>query len=276
MGMHPYVEILRPHNCLMAGVAVVIGVAIASGDPFSPIVYLAVMAAFLVCGAGNIINDYFDYGIDRINKPGRPLPSGRIPLGRARGYALALFSLGVALAAFINLGALLLAAFNSLLLYLYASFIKKQGGAGKNLAVSYLVASPFLFGGVVAGEPLVTLLLVLLAGLANTSREIIKDIQDYEGDKAFISTLPAKLGIKSSARLAGAVLVLAIALSPLPYLLGVLSFNYILLVLPADAFFLGVLPGFLRDPGGTAARTQRLVKLGMALGLAAFLAGSVP
>jgi 4-hydroxybenzoate polyprenyltransferase len=104
----------------------------------------------------------------------------------------------------------------------------------------------------------------LLAGLANTSREIIKDIQDYEGDKAFIITLPAKLGIEASAKLASLILLLTIALSPLPYFLGILNFNYILVVLPADAFFLWVIPGFLRNPRSSAARTQRLIKLGMA------------
>jgi geranylgeranylglycerol-phosphate geranylgeranyltransferase len=274
--MHPYLEVLRPHNCVMAGIAVIAGVAIASGEPSSISSLIAFAVAFLVCGAGNIVNDYYDYDIDRINNPGRPLPSGRLSLFAAHGYALALFLIGIALAAVISLSVFLLASFNASLLYLYASSIKRRGGAEKNLAVSYLVASPFLFGGLVANNPLATLLLVLLAGLANTSREIIKDIQDYDGDRAFVETLPAKIGLEASARLAAVVLIFAIALSPLPYLLGVLSVNYLFLVLPADSIFLLAIPGFLRFPKRRAASTQRLLKMGMALALVAFLAGSLP
>lgn len=273
--MHPYLEILRPHNCFMAGVAVIAGVAIASGNPLSGTSLLGFAVAFLVCGAGNIVNDYYDYEIDRINNPYRPLPSGRMSRYAAHGYAIGLFLLGVALAIIISLPAFLLASLNASLLYLYASSIKRRGGVSKNLAVSYLVASPFLFGGLVADNTPATLLLVILAGLANTSREIIKDIQDYEGDKAFVKTLPAKMGIHGSAKLASAVLILAIALSPLPYLLGLLSRYYLYLVLPADALFLMAIPRFLRSPVTHAAATQRLLKLGMALALGAFLLGSL-
>lgn len=272
--MIPHLEILRPHNCLMAAVAVVVGAAIASKEPLGFSIVLAALIVFLVCGAGNAINDYFDFEIDRINNPSRPLSSGRMSLGFAHAYSLALFALGIALSVLINPLALLLAVFNSSLLYLYAMKIKKRGGAGKNFTVSYLVASPFLFGGIAVGEPLVTLLLVLLAGLANTSREIIKDIQDYEGDKAFIATLPSNIGIENAARLASFALFLTIALSPLPYFLGILTFNYILVVVPANTLFLWVILKFLRNPVRNCKSTQRLIKVGMALGLAAFLAGS--
>lgn len=260
----------------MAGIAVVAGVAIAAGEPFSTVSLLALIVAFLVCGAGNIVNDYYDYEIDKINNPARPLPSGKISLPTAHLYSLFFFIIGVVLAFMISPGAFIIAAFNSLLLYLYASSIKRRGGIMKNLTVSYLVASPFLFGGIVAGNPLPTIILVLLAGLANTSREIIKDIQDYEGDKAYVETLPAKIGIKAAARFASAVLFLAIALSPLPYLLGILGPYYLLLVLPADALFLFSIPSFIRSPVRRAVQTQRLIKLGMALALGAFLTGTIP
>lgn len=273
--MIAYIEILRPHNCLMAALAVAVGGAIASSEPLGPVIALAALVAFLVCGAGNMVNDYFDFELDKINNPSRPLPSGRMSLGFAHAYSLVLFALGIGFSVFINPLALLLAGFNSLLLYLYASKIKKRGGIGKNFTVSYLVASPFLFGGIAVGEPFVTLLLVLLAGLANTSREIIKDIQDYEGDKAFIATLPRKIGIDRAARLASFILLLIIALSPFPYFLGILNLNYILVVVPADALFLWVSVNFLRNPISNAVSTQRLIKTGMALGLLAFYAGNL-
>lgn len=256
----------------MAGAAVIVGATVASETFFTAKVYLAFLVAFLVCGAGNVINDYFDFEIDKINNPARPLPSGKISLRAAHFYALGLFILGVALCIFINKYAMLLAAFNSFLLYLYAWKIKKSDGINKNFTVSYLAASPFLLGGIAVGNALVTFLLALLAGLANTGREIIKDIEDLEGDKKFIKTLPMTIGVESSAALASAFICAAVLISPLPYLLGILSVNYIKTVALADVVFVYVA---LKLKDMAAGGAQRLVKVGMLLGLAAFLAGNL-
>lgn len=256
----------------MAGIAVIVGAAVASETFFTTDVYLAFMIAFLVCGAGNVINDYFDFEIDRINNPSRPLPSGKISLGAAQLYALGLFAVGVLLSTSINRAALLIAAFNSVLLYVYAWRIKKSGGISKNFTVSYLVASPFLFGGVVVGNASVALLLALLAGLANTGREIIKDIEDLEGDRKFIKTLPVEIGIEKSATLASTFILTAVIISPLPYILGILSINYLAAVALADAIFVYAA---LKLRSKRAREAQKLVKLGMLFGLVAFLAGGL-
>jgi geranylgeranylglycerol-phosphate geranylgeranyltransferase len=256
----------------MAGTAVIVGATIASETFSTAEVYLAFLVAFLVCGAGNVINDYFDFEIDKINNPSRPLPSGKISLRVAHLYALGLFMFGIALCIFINKYALLLAAFNSFLLYLYAWKIKKSGSIEKNFTVSYLVASPFLFGGVAVENASVTLLLALLAGLANTGREIIKDIEDLEGDKKIIKTLPVEIGVEKSAVLASTFILAAVLISPLPYVFGILSINYLVAVALADAVFVYAA---LNLKGKKAREAQKLVKLGMFFGLVAFLAGSL-
>ena len=74
--MNPYVEIIRPGNVIMAIIAVIL-VAILAKSVDIPII-LAMLAVFFAMSAGNVINDYFDYKIDLINKPQRPIPSGRI------------------------------------------------------------------------------------------------------------------------------------------------------------------------------------------------------
>lgn len=260
----------------MVGVAVIVGATIASKTFFTTKVYFAFLTAFLVCGAGNVINDYFDFEIDRINNPARPLPSGKISRRAAHVYALSLFAAGVALSILINEFALLIAAFNSTLLYTYAWKIKRSGGIGKNLTVSYLVASPFLFGGIAVGRAFVTLILVLLAGLANTGREILKDVEDLEGDRRFIKTLPVEMGVEKSALLASAFILAAVLISPLPYILGVLSRNYLIAVVLADAVFIYAALKFLKSRNAESAReAQKLVKLGMFFGLLAFLAGNL-
>lgn len=272
--VNPYLEIIRPHNSLMAAVAVLIGVMVASGEVFSQAAFLGFIVAFIASGAGFIINDYFDFDIDSINRPKRPLPTGKISLLRAHRLALLLFGAGILLSLFINAPALIIAAFNSLLLYAYGWKIKKAGGIEKNLTVSYLVASPFLFGGAVSGNVEPTLYLVLLAGLANTSREIVKDIEDFEGDRLFTMTLPQKIGFKNSAKLAQAFMLAALVLSPLPYITEILGKYYLFFVSMTNVLFL-VSFAFLQNiTVQNAKKTQRFIKLGMFLALVAFLAGT--
>ena len=90
--MNPYIEILRPGNVIMAMIAIIL-VAIVAHSISIPII-LAMLAVFFEISAGNVINDYFDYKIDLINKPERPIPSGRIGLKTARNYAYILFLCG--------------------------------------------------------------------------------------------------------------------------------------------------------------------------------------
>lgn len=268
-------RILRPVNCTMAGIAVFAGAVIAGADLLYGDVLLAGVAAFLICGAGNTINDYFDHEIDSINNPLRPIPSGEVSLDTAKKLAAALFGAGVLLAAFISQLAVILAFFNSALLYLYAWKLKKRGFIG-NVSVSYLVASPILFGGVAAGNPLATLILALCASLANVGREIAKDIEDVHGDKGFARTLPIDIGIVNSARVAVMFLLLAILVSPLPYLMKLMNLPYLVVVIIADVVFLHAGVKLLMDVSiEIAGVAQRRMKLAMAIALVAFLVGSI-
>src|SRR3989304_4035078 len=70
-------ELIRYKNCAMAGLAAVIGSAIAYSIAPGEMIWmlLVFLTVFLVTGAGNAVNDYFDAAIDVINRPGRPIPS---------------------------------------------------------------------------------------------------------------------------------------------------------------------------------------------------------
>ncbi len=276
--MKAYIEILRPVNCIMAAFAVGIGIQISGATLYFSkillIVPLAFIVAFLICGFGNVINDYVDYEIDRINRPSRPIPSGRISLENAHIYAIVLLISGNILAIPLGEAALAMAVFNSIILYLYAWRIKNRGGLLKNITVSYLVASPFIYGGIVSGKPESTLVLAALAGLANISREIIKDIEDIKGDSKYAKTLPSKIGIRKSSLVASIFLISAVAISPIPYITGLLGIYYIPAVVLTDMIFLAVVFELLGLREGYAKKIQKEIKIGMLFGLVAFLLGS--
>ena len=270
--MRQYLDIMRPLNCTMASFAVLIGAKM--GGPLQITVLYAIAATFLICAAGNTANDYYDYQIDKINSPNRPIPSGKITRKGAHQYALTLFILAIMLATQINMPALMLAVINSMALYLYAATIKQGGGLTKNLTVSYLVASPFLLGGLASENPSVTLFLVFVAFLVNTSREIVKDIEDFEGDKDHLESLPVKYGFRLPAIVASFFLAASILLSIVPAISGVVSSLYLPFIVVADLILTGCIILLSPSPKNSSPRVQRLIKKAMILALLGFFIGS--
>lgn len=286
-GIRTYLELMRYGNCLMAGFAAVIGTLIAfnilTSDPLSsyypgpfPFLDVAVVffVVFFVSGAGNAINDFFDIKIDSINRPERPIPSGRVSAKEALYFSYLLFALGTVLAFSINPVCGFIALFNSLLLIFYAKTLKSTPLLG-NLSIGYLTGSTFLFGASVFGvKGLETLfVLFLLAALAITAREIVKDIEDMEGDRQEgADTLPLRIGAKKAGYLAVLIGFLAVLLSPLPYFMSILGMRYLYLVFLADLGFLAAIYQLLVRDSPT--KSSKMFKIAMLFALIAFVAGA--
>jgi geranylgeranylglycerol-phosphate geranylgeranyltransferase len=270
-------QLMRMENCVMAGIAVAIGFVVAGGIGPSVVglesqvfgLAMAFGAAFLITGAGNAINDYYDREADKKNAPKRPIPSKNISAKAAFALSIMLFASGIAMAFFVNLACFALAGFNSLLLFFYGRNLKSSVFAG-NVAVSYLTASTFVFGALVIGNPAATVFLALLAFLANVGREIIGDIEDIKGDvKAGIKTFATRYG-EGKAWLWGRVyIVAAILLSPLPWAVGLLGESYLVAVMGADALFMASV--ITKSPR----KNQKLTKIAIFAGLLAFLLGAL-
>ncbi len=267
--MKAYWEILRPFNCMMAAAAAIIGLAIAGGL-FPRAAALIFLTVFLITGAGNAINDYYDRDIDAINRPGRPIPSGRVSAKNAYYYSLTLFAAGCLFAGLVNQICLAVAAFNSVLLFLYARNLKAMPLAG-NICVSFLTGSTFLFGGAAAGSAglLANRVPFLLSFLVSMSREIAKDIEDMAGDRAGgARTLPILAGERACAALAAVFALAAVVLG----FFAPFGRVYLIIVAVADLFFLlSVLKIARRDATGA----QKALKKGMAVALVAFLAAAL-
>lgn len=266
--MLAYIEILRPVNSIMAAAAVLIGSMVAGASGLEQAVLLAMLSAFLISGAGMAINDYYDIGIDRINKPDRPLPSGRIQPRNAMIYAIALFLTGIALSYFINPAALAVAVIVSVILYAYAARLKKMLLVG-NVAVSALVGLSFIYGGLAAGNYFPTLLMALLAFLANMGREIYKTVEDILGDKKHgANTLPVKYGVLRARTIANVFIMAAVLFSFVPYFLGTFGQVYLFFVVIADIVFIAALVA-------PASYGGKICKIAMIIALLAFFAGAL-
>lgn len=290
--MLAYVETLRPANSLMAAVAVIIGGLIVIKG-ISQDLMLAALAAFLITCAGNAINDYTDVESDRINRPKRPIPSGRVSARSVLAFSIILFAAGIAVSGLVNWVVFAIAVFNSLILVLYSFHLQNKLLIG-NVAISYLVGSAFLFGGAAVDNVVLPALLGLLAGFSNIGREITKDLQDIEGDKAGFLKRLAKAGtaiverfgiagrkpkLKHKTRLltmAALSLALAVTVSPAPYILGMLRLPYLIVLVPTNLAFVYAIYLLARGRGRASySRISKAIKLGMLLGLVAFLAGAL-
>ncbi len=276
--VHAYVRLLRPVNAVMSAVAVGIGAVVAVGWQDAAArggsIALGGLVTFLFTGAGNALNDFYDRDVDRVNHPSRPIPAGEISPQRAFDVSLASFGLAILLALFINLAAFGLVLLSFVLMVSYETRFKASGWSG-NLLIGWLVGSLFLLAGLCVyrgdGAPLqISASLAVLAGLSTVGREVVKDIEDVAGDVGR-TTLPKARGVAFAGRVAQSFLILAVALSAVPVLLGVLGLAYVPIVAIADGIFIYAALYSTRSPG----RSERAMKAAMVVALVAFLAGGL-
>jgi len=271
------IELSRPLNSIMAAVFVAV-VVLMSGEPNATLMIVASSVVVTLTAAGNVINDYYDKDIDAINKPERPIPSKRIQEEIALLFGVILFTVGILMAGLLNPIAFVITVINAVLLVSYAVRLKKIGFIG-NLVVSYLAGSTFLFAGAVVNTAYawsIGAVLFVSAFFVTGGREIAKAMEDIKGDKeAGAKTLPVMLGLQKSAQIAMGFLVVVVLLSPAPYFIGLFGPGYLPVILAADALFVYSGRMLVKNPDKeNAAKVQKLLKLGMLIALAAFVAGA--
>ena len=238
MRLAGFITITRPKNSFVAGLAAIVAYLIDTGTVIPETLLLFFIVA-LITAAGNTINDFFDAEIDAVNRPDRPLPSGAVSRGAARGFAVTLFLTGILVSFFTSSLCIGIAIFNSLLLIAYAAKLKSTPLIG-NLVVAYLSASIFLFGAALNGlDGLVRIIpIAAITFFAILSRELLKDAEDVEGDRAGgADTVPIRIGIKKTAEFALIITVLAVAASFIPYfwwgawyLWGIMAVDIIIII----------------------------------------------
>ncbi len=215
MKITAYLKIIRPFNCLFIALTVLFGLFYMNPSHFTFAYLAGILAAVLIGAGGYVVNDYFDLPIDRVNRSDRMLPSGRMSPKAAYIYAIVLFVAGLQFSfltgSFLAVGIALL---NLLLLFFYARQLKTTFLIG-NLSVAYASASTFIFGGIVANNFPKIWLVAAYAFTYTLIRELLKDLQDIEGDKVIKATTFA---IKTGHRTTMAVnLVLALVMTEITW-----------------------------------------------------------
>ena len=264
------IELMRPGNAVAAGVLTVIGAFVAGGLHRPMLAAFAVAATVFATGGGNAINDYFDREIDAINRPDRPIPRGAIAPRGALAFSIALFVAAVALTLLLPLAAVVIAVVNLVALVAYTELFKGLPGVG-NALVGYLTGSTFLYGGTaVRGDLAPVVVLFVLAASATVAREIVKDVEDLEGDREEgLRTLPIAIGERNALTIAAVFVGVAVIASPVPYLSGTFGAAYLVGLAPA---VFGLAAGTYRSFGDPGAG-QRWLKASMFVAAIAFVVG---
>jgi len=216
-----------------------------------------------------MMNDVFDAEIDRVAHPSRAIPTGKFSKRFVLLWAVSFHCLAVLFAALINIHCLIFAVGGISLLILYEFWLKKYPGIG-NLVIGALVGCIFLGTAAALGRWKIISFLALLGTLINVAREMIKDVEDMEGDIDRL-TFPRKYGVESTLRIAWGILVVNMIISFLPYYPLRLFPGHLFLVLIIITDLMVLYSIVLSRKN--AERAQQLLKFAMLVALVAFLLG---
>ncbi len=263
----------RPANVLITAVSVWVGNWFAGGETGGIPLYIACFSAGLICAGGNVVNDFFDLEVDRIIKPLRPYPAGKVNSTDMLVSGSFFFLSGLYLSFQINLLCFIIAVMTTAGLMIYNMTAKNIPFWG-NLLVGILSSLAFFYGSAVSGKIWASLIPGIFALLYHTGREIMKDVEDVEGDRRTERiTLPIKYGIKKAVNTGLFFFFLILVLTPLPYIFMNYSLYYLIVVIAGvDLLIWWIIILHLNSGNlNKIGFTNKILKIGMIFGLAALI-----
>ncbi len=228
-GIKVYFELVRPFTLIAPLVGLLSGAIIASGAVLPDIrCLIGALSAVMLNAASNVNNQYFDLEIDKINKPFRPLPSGRISKKKTIIFAFILYLSALALSRLINPQFFSIVLITAIITFFYSApplrvkkytflsnaFIALARGlllivAGWSIARPVFNIEPWFIGLIFA---------LYLLGAATT-----KDFSDIQGDSRFgIRTLPVVYGPEKAAKMISPFFYIPFTLIPLGVVFGII------------------------------------------------------
>ncbi|MCK4347494.1 MAG: UbiA family prenyltransferase, partial [Thermoplasmatales archaeon] len=226
--------------------------------------------------------------IDKKNKRvDRPLVRGDLLPKTALYLFFVLFPLGILCSFFVNYTCFIIALITALLAILYDVKMKKIKFLG-NFYIAYVMAIPFIFGAAAVIKegsssfeihPAVYII-ALIAFLAGSGREIMKDVMDFAGDKEEgVKSFPRYIGIRKSNIAAACFYLIAIVFSLIPFFVSrydmyYYNYYYLAVVLITDIMFLATSLQLLFKKDINMKIHRKSTLIAIFVGLIAFLLGA--
>ena len=239
----------------------------------------------------NALNDILDVEIDKLNQPNRPLPRGDISLNNAKFLTAILMCFSLFCLVYAGyISSSIEDGFESwapsILIWLLAIFLLtnyesssnyslklKDRGLPGNFAISLSVGMVILFGAAGVFEPTEPRVLSLFfIGITyNLAREIVKDIEDMEGDEGR-NTLAMRIGVEKARVLAWMILLLTMVSILAPFALEIFPASHLLLIIPGlmTIFLVKRKLAYAEDRNA-----QKLIKKSLQLTLLGFIVSSL-
>jgi geranylgeranylglycerol-phosphate geranylgeranyltransferase len=285
-------DLMRLEHGIMLFLAILIGSIIGlegEGLPSLDKFILTFFTALFLEASTFALNDYYDYEIDKINKRNdRPLVRGDISPKAALYLFILFFPLGIICSFFVNYTCFIIALITALFAIFYDAKLKKIKVLG-NFYIAYVMAIPFIFGGAAIIEETTfsfeihpaIFIVALIAFLAGSGREIMKDVMDYEGDKELgVKSFPCYIGKRKSNIIAALFYLLAIALSFLPFFMSKYdiyyqNYYYFFPVIFTDTMLLSTSIHLIVKKEPYLKLYRKITLLAIFIGLMAFLLGAL-
>lgn len=260
--------------------------------------FVLCLSSVLIAAAGYIINDYFDLNIDLVNKPRRMVVDRSISRRWAIFFHLVFSMAGILMGFYIGLqnGNWFIGVSNMicvLVLWFYSTSFKKKLLVGNiliSLLTAWVVLVVYFF---IANQPYtniypfyaenapqkllrLALLYTAFAFIITLIREVVKDMEDIEGDRKYgCRTMPIVWGIEFSKVFSSIwmVILLALLLIVCFYVLQLKMwipaiYNMLLILLPA-AYCMYLLPNAATS--GDFARLSSWIKAVILTGILSML-----
>ncbi|MGQ4892122.1 MAG: UbiA family prenyltransferase [Candidatus Njordarchaeia archaeon] len=277
-------RIMRLHNSFMGSLTVAISAYLFTKD-WLTIIY-GMLTYIFIASSQNIINDIYDVEVDKINRPNRPIPSGAITIKEAYFlfYLFTIIGLTFSAISSITIGnpyPFILAFLMVIIGVLYSWKLKIMGFIG-NITVGVSFSMGYIYGILIAtnyfyltSSIITAIMFFLISTTLLIAREIVKGIEDVEGDKLRdVKTLARSKGIKFASITAATFYTMALILFTWIYFVGVLSVYFIPFLVIGDIATILAIYYSLKGFKG-ASKASFWGKVGAFDGLVGFLIGVI-
>ena len=242
-----YLDLARPFTLVapalgfMSGALTAVGAApreVWTSSLLVPPILGSLMAATLNAG-NNALNQIYDLEIDRVNKPRRPLTSGRLTIAQARRFTWITYLLSLVLAWMVAPGGrhecfwLVVVAVMCTFIYSVPPLRTKRLGIWANVTIAIPRGTLLKVAGWSSVKTIMSIeawYIGAIFGLFLLGATTTKDFADMEGDRlGGCRTLPIQFGVRRAAWMISPSFVVPFAMIPVGAWLGVLTGNFWLL-----------------------------------------------